>query len=86
MKIAGRLREEDVAERLGKPASDTVVGEVGFADRFSVVTDRGAESGDRSDVDSLFPERRRDANPMRDAIDLVSLAESSDETMKEAEA
>jgi len=50
--MAGRRREEEVAERLRKPASDTVAGGLGPAD------DSGQLEGHREvDVDSLLPER-----------------------------
>jgi len=50
LKMAGRRREEEAAERLRKPASGTVVGSMGAVG--------GTQSGQPwRDVDSLLPER-----------------------------
>jgi len=55
LKMAGRWREEEVAERLGKPASDTEAGGMGTAG--SPWATRGASWATGWIVDSLYPER-----------------------------
>jgi hypothetical protein len=56
LKMVGRRGEEEVAERLRKPVSDTVVGRVGPAGRNPGKTGEPTGQPDR-DVDSLLPER-----------------------------
>jgi len=68
--MAGRLREEETAERLGKPVSGTVTGGVGPAGGFPARNRRGAGPGNREGRGLSLPISAEGAlNPMRGAFD-----------------
>jgi hypothetical protein len=84
LKMAGRLGEEETAERLGKPVSGTVTGGVGPAGRFPARNRRGAGPGNRNGRGLSLPISAEGAQTPREVLSIErSGAETSGNTVKE---